>query len=720
MGNLSEGTPIPWPELKKFCDHVRENGIEQLIHLFQKLKDREKDGLKWGDEVECMLVEFDDDAKTAKLSLTGKEALVALNTAASSWDDSSSGTAKWVPEFGRYMVESTPGEPYEADLKSFLRVEQNMALRRAQSRAALPNNIALMTLTVFPRLGCVDFTSPRTVPSPGGDVAKSLFFPDEAINEHPRFAALASNIRRRRGRKVEMNVPIFHDENTPSPFVEDFGELHEGDPEGGKAAKEDHIYMDAMGFGMGNSCLQVTFQATCINQAKELYDHLCALCPIVLALSAAAPVFRGFLSDVDCRWNVISNSVDCRTPQELGEEPLSDGAMRIDKSRYASISSFLADNDQNRDEYEDVPLELNEAVLKQLLDAGFTPRLARHFAHLFIRDPMVVYKEYLDQDNENDTDHFENIQSTNWQTMRFKPPPPDSDIGWRIEFRPCEVQLTDFENAAFSVFIVLLTRTILSFNLNLYMPISKIDENMERAHARDALNTKKFWFRRYLSDERPVAFDDSDDEHDDNDNHNEREQQQNKQEVAEEPMSAQDVMAAVHAKLVDHKERLGTQTTTPTTLTGKCAPTSICEEYKQKKKEEGKEEEVDLKECTFSDCIMEEFTVNELINGADGGFVGFVPLVKQYIRGMDVDIDTRCVLDRYLAFVSDKAAGKIPTTATYIREYIQAHTAYAKDSVVSDEIAFDMLKHFDGISNGTECAKGLLGRYCKCTQCVHK
>lgn len=34
---------------------------------------------------------------------------------------------------------------------------------------------------------------------------------------------------------------------------------------------------------------------------------------------------------------------------------------------------------------------------------------------------------------------FQNLQSTNWQTMRFKPPPPNSDIGWRVEFRPMEV-----------------------------------------------------------------------------------------------------------------------------------------------------------------------------------------------------------------------------------------------------------------------------------------
>ena len=68
----------------------------------------------------------------------------------------------------------------------------------------------------------------------------------------------------------------------------------------------------------------------------------------------------------------------------------------------------------------------------------------------------------------------QNIQSTNWQTLRFKPPPPKSPIGWRVEFRSMEAQMTDFENAAFSVFIVLLSRAIMSMNLNFYIPISKV------------------------------------------------------------------------------------------------------------------------------------------------------------------------------------------------------------------------------------------------------
>lgn len=41
-----------------------------------------------------------------------------------------------------------------------------------------------------------------------------------------------------------------------------------------------------------------------------------------------------------------------------------------------------------------------------------------------------------------------------------------------------EVQMTDFENAAFAVFIVLLSRAILAFSLNFYIPISKVRMDM--------------------------------------------------------------------------------------------------------------------------------------------------------------------------------------------------------------------------------------------------
>lgn len=151
----------------------------------------------------------------------------------------------------------------------------------------------------------------------------------------------------------------------------------------------------------------------------------------------------------------------------------------------------------------DPNLVIDPDIKAELLEGGMDDRLATHFAHLFIRDPIVIFEEDLEELDLNKTDHFENIQSTNWQHMRFKPPPADNNIGWRVEFRSMEIQVTDFENAAFSVLMVLVTRAILSFDLNFYIPIKRVDENMERAHAVDAVLKQKFWFRKNVFPSRP-------------------------------------------------------------------------------------------------------------------------------------------------------------------------------------------------------------------------
>ena len=35
-------------------------------------------------------------------------------------------------------------------------------------------------------------------------------------------------------------------------------------------------------------------------------------------MTAASPFWRGYIADVDCRWNVIAGSVDDRTEEERG------------------------------------------------------------------------------------------------------------------------------------------------------------------------------------------------------------------------------------------------------------------------------------------------------------------------------------------------------------------------------------------------------------------
>ncbi|RXM33121.1 Glutamate--cysteine ligase catalytic subunit [Acipenser ruthenus] len=464
MGLLTQGSPLNWEETKKYADHVRKHGIIQFLNIYNKLKDRQKDVLKWGDEVEYMLVAMDHNNHKVRLVLSGGDVLHSLQEKGENTNPNH--PTLWRPEYGSYMIEGTPGQPYGGTMSEFNTVEDNMGKRRREASSLLKENQTLCTITAFPRLGCPGFTFPEFDPKPvEKGASKSLFFPDEAINQHP--STLTRNIRHRRGEKVVINVPIFKDKNTPSPFVETFPT---DDGEAERAALPDHIYMDCMGFGMGNSCLQVTFQACSISEARYLYDQLATICPIVMALSAASPFYRGYVSDNDCRWGVISASVDDRTREERGLEPLKHNKYRISKSRYDSIDSYLSSCGEK---YNDIELTIDEEINKQLLEAGIDKLLAQHIAHLFIRDPLTLFEEKIHLDDENESDHFENIQSTNWQTMRFKPPPPNSDIGWRVEFRPMEVQLTDFENSAYVVFVVLLTRVILSYKLDFLIPLSK-------------------------------------------------------------------------------------------------------------------------------------------------------------------------------------------------------------------------------------------------------
>lgn len=490
MGLLSEGSPLSWEETKALAQHVREHGIEQFINLYARLKDRQGDVLKWGDEVEYIIVRFDDEKKETQVSLRARELLAVLNEKEHA--DPTGVKSLWRPEYGAYMIEGTPGKPYGGLLAHFNVVEANMRYRRLEVAEMLPPGEHVMSITNFPRLGADNFTYPLAKPTPEDEscAARSLYFPDEAIYPgHPRFKTLTRNIRQRRGEKVSIDLPVFRDKNTVNPVA------------GSLPDKPDYVHMDAMGFGMGCCCLQLTFQACNIAEARTLYDQLTPMCPIMLALTAASPAYRGYLTDVDCRWNVISASVDCRTKEERGEVPLKNDRFRIYKSRYDSIDSYLSPAGEK---YNDVPLVLDEKLYNRLREGDIDHLLAQHIAHLFIRDSVSLFSEKVHQNDEQDTDHFENIQSTNWQTMRFKPPPPNSPIGWRVEFRPCEAQLTDFENAAIVCFVVLLTRVILSYQLDFLIPISKVDENMQTSQKRGAVLTEKFWFKKNITG-TPVA-----------------------------------------------------------------------------------------------------------------------------------------------------------------------------------------------------------------------
>ena len=45
--------------------------------------------------------------------------------------------------------------------------------------------------------------------------------------------------------------------------------------------------------------------------------------------------------------------------------------------------------------------------------------LARHVAHLFARDPLVIYKDRVMLDDRVDVDHWENIRQSQRHQKRF-------------------------------------------------------------------------------------------------------------------------------------------------------------------------------------------------------------------------------------------------------------------------------------------------------------
>lgn len=77
------------------------------------------------------------------------------------------------------------------------------------------------------------------------------------------------------------------------------------------------------------------------------------------------------------------------------------------KSRYDSVSLYISEDAMHRPEYNDIDAPFDAEIKKQLMDGGIDDRLAHHISHLFIRDPLVIFSETLDQDDEVETDHFE-------------------------------------------------------------------------------------------------------------------------------------------------------------------------------------------------------------------------------------------------------------------------------------------------------------------------
>lgn len=139
---------------------------------------------------------------------------------------------------------------------------------------------------------------------------------------------------------------------------------------------------------------------------------------------------------------------------------------------------------------------MDKSIKGRLMEGGMDEPLAEHFASILSRDPLLPTEADLDHQNASSTRLFELMHGCVWPHVRFKPPMSDDGPGWLVEFRPMEVQPTDFENAAFSIFTYLLSRAITTLHVNFYLPMDKVGEAWEQSQRRNAVADSRLWFRR--------------------------------------------------------------------------------------------------------------------------------------------------------------------------------------------------------------------------------
>lgn len=465
MGQLLQGKTLSWQRTKELAPFLRKAATRQLIKAFKhhyQATTTPLSQIKWGYEIEFFTVK--SHPSIVELLPVATQLLCLLNE---------SGTGKWNPEYASFMVESTPIAPFSLSTSSLGEsVLEVMKMQRNSLNQLLSSNFGSNSLAIsigsFPLLGSI--VSPHQCPN-----SLSFRFPTNFINDHPRFATLTRNIVERRGKRpIDIQVPLYQDRNS---------------------RHDDRIIrMDAMGFGMGCCCLQTTTEMGSFEEACCIYDELLAFAPVALALSASSPAFRGFLSGEDCRWRVLEGAVDDRT-----EEEISNGHL---KSRFSPSQSYLSGTNE---QLNDVEIPVDHEVLYSLLREGHMPgSLAKHYAHTFYRDPLVAYEgtDYEDQTvdsrPEESTKFIDAFQSINWNSVRFKM--PSMGCGWRVEFRPMEVQPSDFENAAFCIFVEGLILALMEARrrgeqVSFVVPISQVNQNFTTAIRIDAVRREKFLWR---------------------------------------------------------------------------------------------------------------------------------------------------------------------------------------------------------------------------------
>ena len=94
-------------------------------------------------------------------------------------------------------------------------------------------------------------------------------------------------------------------------------------------------------------------------------------------------------------------------------------------------------------------------------------------------------------------------------------------------------------------------------------------------------------------------------------------------------------------------------------------------------------------------------TINEIFNGVkEYNYPGLLNMIKEEIYQDHKDIEIQKKLLQFVNFLERRTKGELFTDAKYIRKFVNEHPKYKKDSIITEEINYDLIMHILQIQNG--------------------
>ena len=357
-------------------------------------------------------------------------------------------------------------------------------------------------------------------------ISGSTQIDDNHFLPHPRYLTFTRCLLERKQIKQEVFYPLYKDLNTETPTT-----THEAATSG--EDRPGYVRVDNSLVGGTVSSLQVTLECADLEECRRAFDQLHFFSAILQALAAGTPIIRGCLVNTDTRLAMWNFSGDDRNPRErpapktdLKDPGDSEQTKKggIPKPRSSPVNFYISKfSKAKRRLYNDNRYAINiktKKLMKKLAkkqNLKIDEELLNHIAYNLVRENLTLVDDsglIEDQEPEVKTSEmFRQYIRTNWNNLRFKPPPAlDSPIGWRVEFRSMDAQISPEQNFLFCHAVLLLFRIVTdrSLGVDFRIPISLMDENFRRANLANAATHGRFYtrinvFSEGSEDRKPVV-----------------------------------------------------------------------------------------------------------------------------------------------------------------------------------------------------------------------